>query len=284
MLVICMDEQIKKEFAKLKVTGQRYAVSDEEKREKDILLISYLNSIIDNKEVTNFEDIGFCYWNVSDNYALLKDGHSLYNNHIKFYEYIKQQDVYLFWLVCDATQRLTLHKDGYNDFWWNLYRMAVEKNKNNLYYFAEFNAHRAALYVNERVKISQDNFIYAKSNFEKLLEKTQQTPEYRFYKTIYISIILKFSNDYSISEICELSETLFDYLAEPQTTNDFLVGEWKSIITPYSKRKQGVVGITSAINTLIYTNNIKEAKELYYNACDFGLPKNHYIELRIKEK
>lgn len=130
MLVICMDEQIRRKFVDLKVTGQRFAISPEEKREKDLSLISYLNSIIENEIVTEFQDIGFCYWNISDNYALLKDGHSLFDNHRKFCEHIKNQDdEYLYWLVCDATQRLTLEKDGYSSFWWDLYRKAAETTK-----------------------------------------------------------------------------------------------------------------------------------------------------------
>jgi len=89
MLVLCMDEQIRRKFVDLKVTGQRFAISPDEKREKDLSLISYLNSIIENEIVTEFQDIGFCYWNISDNYALLKDGYSLFDNHRKFCEHIK---------------------------------------------------------------------------------------------------------------------------------------------------------------------------------------------------
>jgi len=36
MLVICMDEQIRRKFVDLKVTGQRFAISPKEKREKDL--------------------------------------------------------------------------------------------------------------------------------------------------------------------------------------------------------------------------------------------------------
>ena len=283
MLVICMDEQIRRKFVDLKVTGQRFAISPEEKREKDLSLISYLNSIIENEIVTEFQDIGFCYWNISDNYALLKDGHSLFDNHRKFCEHIKNQDnEYLYWLVCDATQRLTLEKDGYSSFWWDLYRKAVEQNGDSKNYFAEFHLHRAALYTNNHLKISQDNFHCAKLNFEKLLSKIDSTSEYSFYKTIYLSLISRFSTVDS-KKICELSRTLFEYLSFSQISNDFLVGEWKSIITPFDKRKQGVVGITSAINALIYCDNVKEAKDLYFDACNVGLPKNKYIEARLKD-
>lgn len=278
-----MDEPMRKRFVELKVIGQRFNLSPKETSEKDISLISYLKSLIENGFVKEFEDIGFCYWNISDNYALLKDGHSVFDNHKKFCEYIRNEETtYLYWLVCDATQRLALQKDGYNEFWWNLYRKAIEENENNEYYFAAFNAHRAALYTNNSMEISQDNFAYAKWSCEKFLSKTKATSEYSFYKLIYLSQILKFSKAGNISEMCKLCTTLFKYLSEAKKENAFLVGEWKSFITPFDKRKQGVVGITSAINALISANHNEEAKELYFDACSAGLPKNHYVETRLK--
>ena len=83
-----MNSEIRNAFSELKATRQRFVISPQEKWEKDIALISYLSSLIKNEIVTDAEDIGFCYWNISDNYALLKDGHSLYGNHNEFYEYI----------------------------------------------------------------------------------------------------------------------------------------------------------------------------------------------------
>ena len=279
-----MNEHIRNHFMELKVTGQRFAISAGEKREKDIVLISYLKSLLDNELVTEFEDLGFCYWNISDNYALLKDGHSLYNNHNQFLEFINNHgdSKYLYWLVCDATQRLTLEKDGYGSFWWGVYQNAVACNVNNDLFFAEFNAHRAALYYNGNFLISQDQFIFAKSGFEKLLEKAKFSSEYDFYKIIYLSLVSKYSNEDHSEELYKRSENLFEYLNCPQTTNNFLVGEWKSFVTPFDKWKQGVVGISSAVNSLIFCNRIKEAKELYDDACALGLPENHYIEKRLR--
>lgn len=278
-----MDAQLRKRFNELKVTGQRFAISAEEKRKKDIALISYLKSVLDNELVTEFEDVGFCYWNISDNYALLKDGHALYNNHNQFLNHLNNQEdtKYLFWLVCDATQRLTLQKDGYGNFWWNVYQNAVESNVNNDLFFSEFIAHRAALYYNDSFVVSQDQLVFAKSRFEKLLEKAKFSDEYDFYKIVYLSLVSKYSNEDHSKELCKRCENLFVYLNCPQTTNDYLVGEWKSFVTPFDKKKQGIVGISSAINSLIFCNRIKEAKELYYDACAFGLPQNHYIEKRL---
>lgn len=112
----------------------------------------FLNHLIQDKLAGNFEDIGFCYWHISDAFALLRDGASLYLNHCAFDKFIKGGDsYYLYWVVSDATQRLTLEVDGYSDYWWRLYSNAIQENAHGQYDFAEFCAHRAALYVNPRL-------------------------------------------------------------------------------------------------------------------------------------
>ena len=76
---------------------------------------------------------------------------------------------------------------------------------------------------------------------------------------------------------------LLEYLSYSESFNDFLIGEWKSFITPFDKKKQAIVGINSAINALIYNNDIKVATSLYLEACHVGLPQNSYIERKLKE-
>lgn len=275
-----MDEQIRKIFIELKVTGQRSDMTPEVK-EKDLQLIHYLKSVVENNEVTEFEDIGFCYWNISDNYALIKNGYALMRNHQTFYEYIKSKNCrYLYWLVCDATQRLTLEKDGYSDFWWTLYQEATKQNLDCDNCFVEFNAHRAALYKNPLLSHTLYNLEYAKSNFEKFLQKVINTPEYLLYKVIYLSLVSRFSTFDKI-ELKSLCDNLFNGLSYPKTTNRFLIGEWRSFVTPFDMQKQSVVGITSAINAFIYSGELQIAKEIYTKACKIGLPKNHYIETRL---
>lgn len=277
-----MNGEIIKTFKELKVTGQRFGITPEEKRDKDITLISYLKSLIEEKMVTDFEDVGFCYWNISDNLALTKNGAALFENHKKFYEHIKNSDpVYLYWAVSDATQRLTLEKDGLTDFWWSLYKEAVGKNTNSSVCFAEFCAHRAALYTNESLTVSSDVLDFAKRSFESYLENTEHTEEYVFYRIIYLSLISRFSN-IDNRELIDICRSLFENLSAPKTQNEFLAGEWKSFVTPFDKRRQGIVGITSAVNALIYQGNTEDAKALYQNAKEAGLPQNRYIESRLK--
>ena len=171
-----MNPQLIEHFLELKVTGQRATVSPEEKKKKDLELIEYLNSVIASKKVAGFEDIGFCYWNISDNYALLRDGHALRKNHHAFYEHVMSKDAsYLYWLVCDATQRLTLEKDGYSDWWWSVYREAISCNSEKTLLFAEFCAHRAALYKNPVLPTEQDSIAFALESYHAFLEKAKNT-------------------------------------------------------------------------------------------------------------
>lgn len=278
-----MNNEIRNRFLELKITGQRSEISIQDKRENDLKLIAYLKSLIVNKVVVDFEDIGFCYWNISDNYAFLREGHSLYENHKKFYDYIINNDsCYLYWLVCDGTQRLALEKDGYSTFWWDLYRKAVERNSNNKLYFAEFSIHRAAFYSNKDFTLSQNNFNFVKRNFENFIAKTESTPENIFYKLIYLSLAARLSQIDNKELYC-LSRALLEYLSFPQSSSGYLCGEWKSFTTPFDKRKQAVVGIISAVNALIDLNDIKMAKDLYCEACNVGLPQNHYIERRLNK-
>lgn len=276
-----MKPQIKSHFLELKITGQRGNMSSEEKKNKDLELIKYLEDVIANKEVTDFEDIGFCYWNISDNYALLRDGHALRKNHQDFYEHIMAQDKsYLYWLVCDATQRLTLEKDGYSDWWWSVYREAVSCNRESDNPFVEFCAHRAALYKNPVSSVEKSCITFATERFEELLSKTKNTSEYPFYRMIYLTSLSKYVPVGS-TEIKMPAESLLPDLACTDEPRDFLVGEWKSFITPFGKRKRAIVGITSAVNALIDRGETGNAEALYRMACESGLPENVYIAKRL---
>ncbi len=276
-----MNPQIKSRFLELKITGQRVNMSSEEKKSKDLELIKYLENVIVNEKVADFEDVGFCYWNISDNYALLRDGHALRKNHQAFYEHIVAQDKsYLYWLVCDATQRLTLEKDGSSDWWWSVYREAVSYNSENSNLFAEFCAHRAALYKNPVMPTEQKHITFAMESYSSFLEKTKNAPEYSFYRLIYLTTVVKYIL-VDNQEIKTLSKDLLPDLICADESRDFLVGEWKSFITPFGKRKCAVVGITSAVNALIDLGELRSAKELYQTVRKKGLPGNTYIEKRL---
>lgn len=276
-----MNPQIKSRFLELKITGQRGNMSSEEKKSKDLELIKYLENVITDGEVAAFEDVGFCYWNISDNYALLRDGHALRRNHQVFYEHIVEKDKsYLYWLVCDATQRLTLEKDGSSDWWWSVYREAVSYNSESSNLFAEFCAHRAALYKNPVLPTEWKHIAFVMESYNAFLEKTKNTPEYPFYRLIYLTTVVKYIS-VDNKEIVALSKDLLPDLICADEPRDFLVGEWKSFITPFGKRKCAVVGITSAVNALIDRGETGTAEALYRIARESGLPENVYIEKRL---
>ncbi len=246
-----------------------------------LLLIDYLKSLIDNKIVTDFEDTGFCYWNISDSYALLKDGHRLFDNHKAFYDYIKKYDEnYLPWLVCDATQKLTLEHHGYGDFWWQIYKETVTKNQNSTNLFALFCTHRAALYINKTVVWQKQNLDFAANRFQEFIENTKSINEYLFYKTIYLSLISRLRS-FDKNELKHLCENWFYYLSQPKVKNEFLIGEWQSFVNPFNKRKQTEIAINSVINAFIYNDELKLAKQLYKTAIGLGLDKNAFIEKRL---
>lgn len=277
-----MNPQIKARFQELKITGQRGTLSLEEKKKKDLKLIEYLEAVIAKKEVTDFEDIGFCHWNISDNYALLRDGHALRRNHQIFYEHVMSYDKsYLLWLVCDATQRLTLEKDGYSDWWWSLYREAVSCNLEKTPLFAEFCAHRASLYKNSILIPDKERIAFVAESYEAFLEKAKGTPEYLFYRLLFLTSVSIYTS-VDKRKIEELSKDMLPNLSDTDEQHDFLVGEWKNFTTPFGKRKCAVVGITSAVNALIDVGESKAARELYRVACENGLPENNYIEKRLK--
>ncbi len=243
--------------------------------------IQYLKHLLQDEVAIKFDDIGFCYWHISDNFALLRDGTSCYLNHQIFKEHVMTNDSrYLYWLVSDATQRLTLELGGYSDFWWHLYFNAVQCNVSGEYDFAEFCAHRAALYVNPLLPHKEDRLRFAIKNYENLLNRTVGKPEYPFYRTIYLSLLSRFCLiDYS--ELLILSTGLLKGLHGKNSGMEPILGEWNSFAVPFSSNKQSEVGINSAINALLYGSKHAMAKELYRNALDSGMKNNRYIEDRL---
>ena len=92
-------------------------------------IIDYLSSILSTNNADNLL-AGFCYWNISDSYAMLRKPDEQYTNHQNFYKLLETMDAkYIFWLVCDATQRFTLELGGYGEFWWEIYKNAILSNK-----------------------------------------------------------------------------------------------------------------------------------------------------------
>ncbi len=243
-------------------------------------LIDYLQSLLAEGQVNTFEDIGWCYWNISDQYALLRDGHRQSENHRRFYEHVSRGDAaYLYWLVNDATQKLTLEKDGYGDVWWEYYYEAVKRNETKGLPI-ECGVHRAALYKNPLMATDERRVSFAKERFENFLSHTKEKAEYDFYSAMYLSSVAQYEA-VAESALTGVGQSLLGGLSAEKSHNDFLIGEWSKFTDLPDPRRRAEVGIYAVINALIYAKQAERARRLYAEALSLGLPKNAYIEKRL---
>lgn len=277
-----MTQAVRDEFMRIKLTGQRNALTQEEKEKSDFSVIEYMNLLLSNGKATDFKDKCFCFWNISDSYAMLRNPSELYKNHLKFAEYVFNGDeIYRFWPISDCTQRFTLIAGGYENFWHDLYKAIVESAPvTNENYRIAYEAHRAALSVQSGIDIPFEHLKYYNEKFSEFLESVKSREEYSFYMLIFLSAQIKAfkRNDIYIEDMCA---EFFEELGSEDTTTVYAVGEWEYLNRLRSKRNQAVVGITAAINSLIDTGDKKRALELYNEAKKYGLPENTYVNKRI---
>ncbi len=247
-------------------------------------IIEYLSSILSTNNADNLL-AGFCYWNISDSYAMQRNSKELYANHHKFCKMLDTMDSkYKFWAVCDATQRFTLELGGYADFWWELYEKAVDLNPEttNIERIV-FDTNVAAISINPKVETPKFRLYLAKDNLEKFITNSS-TPETEvFYKLVYSSYVLKAFGDeeYDIINLCN---SIMPFLKEKSLESEFVVGEWERLNAPRSRQNMAQVGINRAINALIDVGKSETAKELYIEALNNGFNANKYIEGRISVK
>ena len=247
-------------------------------------IIEYLSSILSTNNADNLL-AGFCYWNISDSYAMQRKSEELYSNHHNFCKMLDTMDSkYKFWSICDATQRFTLELGGYSDFWWELYKNAVYINSNTTdIERIVFDTHVAAISINPKVKTPKFRLYLAKDNLEKFITNSS-TPETEvFYKLVYSSYVLKAFGDeeYDILNLCH---QVMPFLNEKSLESEFVVGEWERLNAPRSRQNMAQVGINRAINALIDVDKRETAKELYIEALNNGFNANKYIEGRISVK
>lgn len=277
-----MNSEFIETFKKLKLAGERTTYSREEKRKQDLAVIDFLQPALYGNVLKGTEEIGFAYWNISDSFAMLRDSGNLYKNHCEFSDFLKDKpSKYLFWLVCDATQRFTLELGGFADFWWDCYKTALSKNVNmNGIEKITFECHNAALSVTPAVKTPVGYLELAKNNFRSFLGATESSDNYIFYETFYYALCLKAFGS-AERDVFDLGMRLFPWLKSEKSQNDFLIGEWKMLNGQKSKYDMARVAINRAINALIDTGSDETARELYVEARAYGLSKNAYIEKRI---
>ena len=277
-----MNYEFIESFKKLKLMGERTTYSREEKRKQDLAVIDFLQPALYGNVLKGTEEIGFAYWNISDSFAMLRDGENLYKNHCEFADFLKDKpSKYLFWPVSDATQRFTLELGGFADFWWDCYKNALSKNVGMSGIGAiTFECHNAALSVTPAVKTPVGYLELAKNNFRSFLEANESSDNYIFYETLYYALCLKAFGS-AERDVFDLGMRLFPWLKSEKSQNDFLIGEWKMLNEQRSKYDLARVAINRVINALIDTGSDETARELYVEARAYGLSKNAYIEKRI---
>lgn len=273
---------IRAEFNRRKCCGERNIKSQDEKYSKDNATIEYMRYLLDSNTFSDFKDKCFCFWNISDCYAMLRDSEREYENHRKFADYVSSGNTqYSFWTVCDATQRFTLTLGGYGEFWQKLYRNAAEKSLvTDENYRIAYEAHRAAMAVHPALEISEGFTRYADMMFGKFLDSNKEREEYEFYRLLYLSSSMKAFGraDIDIESLCL---NFYNYLSCEDTECEFVLGEWEFLNRERSKRNLAVVGITAVINALIDIGESQRGRELYRDAIRYGLPQNAYIEKRL---
>ena len=262
-------DKIRKDFKSLKIKGDLKGI------------VEYLSSIIATNDADDML-AGFCYWNISDSYAMLRKPDEQYNNHFNFSKLLEGVNLkYRFWAVCDATQRFTLELGGYGDFWWELYKNAMRLNPDT----AEierivFDTNVAAISINPKVETAVSNLYMARDNFDHFLKTYKNSDNIAFYKLVYSSLVLKGFGDeeYDILDICN---TFMPLLKVAESDSKFAIGEWECLNAQRSKRNMAQVGINRAINVLIDVGKKELARELYKEALNNGLTANKYIENRL---
>ena len=244
-------------------------------------IIEYLSSILSTNSADNLL-AGFCYWNISDSYAMQRKSEELYANHLNFCKMLDTMDSqYKFWSVCDATQRFTLELGGFGDFWWELYEKAVDLNPETTdIERVVFDTHVAAISINLKVENPKSRLYLAKDNFEKFVMNSANSENETFYKLVYSSLVLKGfgEEEYDILNLCH---QVVPFLKEKSLESEFVVGEWERLNAPRSRQNMAQVGINRAINTFIDVGKKAQAKELYNEALNYGLNRNTYIEKRL---
>ena len=244
-------------------------------------IIEYLSSILSTNNADNLL-AGFCYWNISDSYAMQRKSEELYANHLHFCKMLDTMDSkYKFWSICDATQRFTLELGGFGEFWWELYAKAIDLNPETTdIERIVFDTHVAALSINPKVETSKSKLYLAKDNFEKFVMNSADSENEAFYKLVYSSHVLKVFGD-EACDILNLCNRILPFLKENIPDSEYAVGEWERLNAPRSRQNMAQVGINRAINTFIDVGKKAQAKELYNEALNNGFTLNTYIEKRL---
>lgn len=203
-------------------------------------LIDLLAPLLHSEEALSTDDKGWAFWNVCDNYAMLRKAKEQYRYQAEFYEWSKSTlpSLRRHWVVSDATQAMTLMDGGFLDFWWNCYRFAnesapqVAENRS-----ARFEAHRAnaAAYTSFREFSRTETALLA---LEAVLSEDPLWANRDFAKVTFTTLLLEFYGAQGLSEkagtyVKNLERDLKEWLLRYQRSATFsgiaLLGSWEQL-------------------------------------------------------
>ena len=235
--------------------------AENDKRKIVELLESFL------RECPDADDMQICwaFWNLSDNYAMLRDASEEYRNHKLFEKKLMHMDEkYLHWIVSDGTQKLTLLTGGYEAYWNALYRYACEKApKREDNAVIRFESHRANVAFPSVVDYSFDaeHARFALENLANSCSELQHTSGALYYQLTYYTMAIGFNtlmkedNKPLIEESYAAFTEILPYLhTEKQTYADGeerLLGTYDQLNAPRAKYNQAFCGIHNYIIQLV---------------------------------
>ncbi len=223
---------------------------------------------------------GCLLWNLSDIYAMRREADALYDNHRRFEAHISAMPaMYRLWLVSDATQRLTLEQGDFGNAWWQWYNETTA-NYDPDCEVALFNAHRAAFYKSPKKQYDYPHALWVKERFESFLKSACHSSSAAFYRLIFTALCLKHFGE-AEQDLFTCCEPFFADLRHSTKEPLYAPGEWDALNSHRARSTQAQICINNAINALIDSGNVKQARELYKAAREYGMNANNFIEQRL---
>jgi tetratricopeptide (TPR) repeat protein len=235
-------------------------------------IIDLLAPLVHSRDDLSLNDKGWSFWNICDNYAMLRKPREQHAVQAEFYEWSKSSlpPLRQHWVVTDATQAMTLIDGGYLDFWWSCYQSANESAPRLLENrTVRFEAHRAnaAAYTHFR------EFKHAETALEALNAVLSEDPLWvnrDFAQNTFNTLLLAFYHGQGQSEkanqcVTNLERDLDEWLPryqEPVLPSEWpLLGSWAQL--NYIHPKAVYVAVHNAACAMVVAKHFIEAEKLF---------------------
>lgn len=249
------------------------------------------------QEVLNIEDLTdkercWALWNISDNLAMLRKPQEEFINHKLFEQQLSQMDKqYLYWIVSDGTQHMTLLIGGFETYWNKLYEYACNNSpKTQENAIIRFETHRANVAIPCLIEyeFNQNHSLYALENLRESVIELKNTPTAKFYELTYftqrIATYNLINRNYTsfLPEAQNCFENMLTYLSYPNENNEMhLIGSWEKLNAPRSKYNQATCAINNYIIQLINAKEYKLALYCNEKIKPYNLKYGRYFDSKI---